>query len=160
MARWAGSPALRGCAWRHNVARQERPNPRGDPYGHSGLLPVGFLVAWGLMMSSFVRGTGSVPSDYTLDVLFVCLVPFVMLLNILIYGMVAFYVVHIVRNSTGSDVVRILLALGIFFIPYLGMPAYYVIYILREKPPSWAVKPADVLAREKPDVASTAGFPP
>ena len=62
------------------------------------------------------------------------------LLNLLIYGLVAFYIIHAIMNKEASDVFRILFLIFIFFIPYLRMLIYYLIYILMSPPPSWALK--------------------
>ncbi len=63
----------------------------------------------------------------------------VCILNLLIFGLVSFYVVHTVKNDSANQVVRILLALALFFFPYIAMPAYFLIYIWPTTPPSWAV---------------------
>ena len=51
-----------------------------------------------------------------------------------------FYIVHIIRNQQGKDLVKIFLGLGIFFLPFIAMPIYYLIYILPDKIPDWALE--------------------
>ena len=58
------------------------------------------------------------------------------------YPLIAFYVAHIIMNSAANDVARVVLALGVFFVPYVIMPIYFILSILMPNPPSWALKPA------------------
>lgn len=109
------------------------------------LLPVGLVIVWLLMVFGMMNGQ---PRDFpfqALDPLFAIAFPLVCSINVLIYGMMAFYVAHAVKNAAASDVVRIAGILLVFFFPYLGMPAYYIVYIVMPKPPAWAMKPQLVL---------------
>jgi hypothetical protein len=106
------------------------------------LLPVCLILAWLTMVLGIFQDTSRESVFFqTLDTAF----PFVFaagcLFNVLIYGMMAFYIAHAIKNLEGSDVVRIVGLLLVFFFPYLGMPAYYIVYILMSKPPAWAMKP-------------------
>jgi hypothetical protein len=104
------------------------------------LLPVGFIVLAVVMMLGWWCGS---PRDFPLPSLgpFAELsFPLMCLVNVLVYGMVAFYVAHAIKNQAASDTVRIIGILLIFIAPYLGMPAYYVVYILLATPPAWAMK--------------------
>jgi hypothetical protein len=65
--------------------------------------------------------------------------PLMCLLSIANYAMIAFYLAHIVKNTRGSDVLRIILAIAVFFFPFFGMPAYYFIFVLPQAPPAWAL---------------------
>lgn len=53
----------------------------------------------------------------------------------------AVYMIHVIKNTTGSDTIRIILALGIFILPFIAMPVYYYLYIWLDEPPKWAKKP-------------------
>lgn len=64
------------------------------------------------------------------------------------FGLMGFYIIHIIKNLTASEIVRIILGVGIFFMPYIAMPMYYYLYIWRETPPEWAIR-EDLL--NKPD---------
>jgi hypothetical protein len=57
----------------------------------------------------------------------------------LILGMQVFYVIHAVKNKAGDDTVRLILALGFFFLPYVAMPVYYYAYLWSDEPPDWAL---------------------
>jgi hypothetical protein len=60
----------------------------------------------------------------------------------LLIGMSIFYLVHVIKNKTGRDIWRVILGVGVFYLPYLAMPVYYFIYIWPEHPPQWALEPA------------------
>ena len=49
-----------------------------------------------------------------------------------------FYLIHTIKNTKASDALRIALALGHVFLPFVAMPIYYYLYIWRENPPEWA----------------------
>lgn len=55
-------------------------------------------------------------------------------------GTTAFYFVHIIKNKKGSDLLRIILGIGSYFLPYVATPIYYFIYILPDTPPDWALE--------------------
>ena len=106
------------------------------------LLPVAFIAlmigvsSGGPFAASFAESFFDIGFEY-FNALFVA----VCVLNLLIYALVAFYMVHIIKNDEGSQVVRILLAIGLFMFPYLAMPVYYFVYVLPESPPGWALAP-------------------
>ena len=66
--------------------------------------------------------------------------PLMICISFLQMGLMAFYVVHIVKNRTGSEVLRILAGIGVYMLPFVAMPAYYLIYILPKSPPDWALE--------------------
>jgi uncharacterized membrane protein len=104
------------------------------------LFPLGLVFLW--LASFFPMMSGWVsefPSPFA-DALFAIMFPMMCLVSFLMYAMVAFYVTHAIKNTTASDLIRILAILLVFFFPYVGMPAYYVLFILLAKPPSWALK--------------------
>ena len=51
---------------------------------------------------------------------------------LLSYSLIAFYLVHIVKNKSQTDNFRFLSGLCVFFFPIIAMPVYYYICILRE----------------------------
>lgn len=65
--------------------------------------------------------------------------PIMMLASFLQLGLSVFYLIHIILNKEGTDLLRILLGIGAFLMPYLAMPFYYFVYILPENPPEWAL---------------------
>ncbi len=65
--------------------------------------------------------------------------PIMMLGSVLQLGMSIFYLVHVIMNKEGTDVLRILLGVGAFLLPYLALPFYYFVYIFPETPPDWAL---------------------
>ena len=106
------------------------------------LLPFGLLLLWGLMVIPMAMAGPS--GDYPFqifDMVFALAFPLICLFNIIIYGLMAFYVTHVIKNQGASDFVRIAALLAVFLFPYLGMPFYYIVFILMPVPPSWALKP-------------------
>lgn len=72
----------------------------------------GFMIFWFLMMcSSFLQ-----------------------------MGISIFYLVHIIKNKTGSELLRILCGIGAFFMPTLALPFYYFAFIWPDNPPDWALE--------------------
>ena len=63
---------------------------------------------------------------------------------IVMFGLLAFYVIHAYKNQDASDTIRLISLLAILMFPYIGMPFYYAVFILMPKPPSWALKPKTV----------------
>jgi hypothetical protein len=54
------------------------------------------------------------------------------------FGLIAFYLIHVIKNTKADETIRIILALGNFFMPFISMPIYYYLYIWLENPPTWA----------------------
>ena len=54
------------------------------------------------------------------------------------FGLMAFYLIHVIKNTKADETIRIILALGNFFLPFLSMPIYYYLYIWLDNPPEWA----------------------
>jgi hypothetical protein len=105
------------------------------------LIPLGFFLLWGLMVFPAFTGERSVDFPFQAEnAIFSFAFPLICFLNILIYGLYAFYITHAIKNENGSDIIRIIALFGIFFLPYLGMPFYFVVYIFFPTPPSWALK--------------------
>ena len=52
-------------------------------------------------------------------------------------GLIAFYLVHIIKNQEASENARIVAALGMVFLPLVAMPLYYYFFIWKEEPPAW-----------------------
>lgn len=62
----------------------------------------------------------------------------ILLTGLIHIGLQIFYLVHIILNKAGNDVVRIILGVGLFIFSVIAMPIYYFVYILPENPPQWA----------------------
>lgn len=52
-----------------------------------------------------------------------------------------FYLIHVIKNTIASETIRIILGVGIFFLPFIAMPVYYYLFIWRDRPPDWAIAP-------------------
>jgi len=106
------------------------------------LFPFALFLLWGLMVFPMFMGgsSGDFPFQ-AFDMVFALALPLMCSFALALYGLTAFYVAHAIKNQVGSEVVRIVALLAVFFLPYLGMPFYYIVYILMTKPPSWAMKP-------------------
>jgi hypothetical protein len=55
-------------------------------------------------------------------------------------ALAAFFLYHVIKNGAASEILRVILGIGIFFLPYIAMPVYYYLYIWREQPPKWALE--------------------
>ncbi len=68
-------------------------------------------------------------------------IPFflIMCTGFLQLGLQAFYIVHIILNKSGGDVIRAVLGIGLFILAIIAMPVYYFIFILPDHPPHWAL---------------------
>lgn len=58
--------------------------------------------------------------------------PTLCLLAPLTIGLLVFYLAHIIKNTGASDTTRIILAVGLVFMPMLVMPLYYFMHIWPE----------------------------
>ena len=76
--------------------------------------------------------------------IFLIMIPVGCIVLTIMFGLLAFYVVHAIKNQDASEAIRLISVLAILLFPYIGMPFYYVIFILMPKPPSWALKPESV----------------
>ncbi len=61
-------------------------------------------------------------------------------------ALMVFYLVHVIKNTAASETIRIILAIGNFFIPFASMPIYYYLFIWRDRPPEWALNPVPLPA--------------
>lgn len=114
----------------------------------TALYPFLFLAVWFVTFAGFVFGAAigddaAAPLMTGFFPLFFALFPLHFLTILLSLGLMAFYVVHVIRNTNADETVRIILALGIFMLPFIAMPVYYYLYLWLENPPAWAAaKPA------------------
>ena len=101
------------------------------------IVAIVFLALFPSMSSADPSGPPSALFEVGFPLMFL-LICFISIAN---YGLIAFYLAHIIKNPTGSDVLRIILGIAIFFFPLLGMPTYFLIYVWPDTPPSWALQP-------------------
>ena len=88
--------------------------------------PIFFFIAFGLFMFSILAT------------------------NLLHFLIVPTYIVLLLRNQNAQETIRIILGIGLFFIPFLAAPIYYLVYILPADPPAWALQPATTTDTPKP----------
>jgi hypothetical protein len=69
------------------------------------------------------------------------MLPLQCLFAVLSLAMLAFYLIHVIRNNVAQETLRVLLGLGFVFLPFLAMPVYYLTYVWPEQPPAWALAP-------------------
>lgn len=100
--------------------------------------PALFLIVWLLSFQSMF--TGSIDSPLT-GSLFSLAFPLHCLTFILQFVLLAFYLVHILRNQALSEGFKIGFSLSIVMLAYLGMPAYYYFFFWRDQPPRWVLAP-------------------
>ena len=104
------------------------------------IYPFLFFAVW----LSMVLGMGFLPQgaegEFPLFMVpFFAIFPLHCLTILLQFVLMAFYLVHVIKNTNASETVRIILGIGCFFLPFIAMPIYYYLYIWREEPPEWAV---------------------
>jgi hypothetical protein len=101
-----------------------------------------FAIWFGLIFSIASQGYYGYATPDTIPSSFVWFFPATLLmvcfafLQVILQG---FYIVHNIVNNKGSVVIRAILGLGTFFLPYIAMPIYYFIYILPKTTPKWAL---------------------
>lgn len=109
-------------------------------------LATALVTLWPILMMVFVFlpislivFTGVQEPNPSIVFAFFLIFPLMFLAMFLRVGMMVFYIVHIVKNKTASEILLILLGIGIYFLPFFAMPAYFLIYILPDHPPDWAM---------------------
>ncbi len=113
---------------------------------------IGLLTAWVMIYPFFFIGIWFysifsmstmdyqyLPDFSTFSTTFLPIFFVVMCSSFLQLGLQAFYIVHIIINKTGGDVLRAVLGVGMFLLAILAMPVYYFIFILPDNPPQWAL---------------------
>lgn len=102
------------------------------------LYPLLFIVVWFTMMTGFMFSNSAEPPTLIFSY-FPIIFPVHCLTFIIQFALMGFYLYHIIRNTAASEVLRVILGVGTFFMPYIAMPAYYYLYMWREQPPDWAL---------------------
>ena len=106
------------------------------------IYPFLFFAVWLLMFGGILVSAESSSSDFPLAVIpFLAIFPLHFCTIFLSFILMAFYLVHVIKNTTGHETIRIILALGNFFMPFLSMPIYFYLFIWLENPPDWALAP-------------------
>ena len=54
------------------------------------------------------------------------------------FGLMVFYLIHVIKNTKADETIRIILGVGTFFLSFIAMPIYYYLYIWLDNPPAWA----------------------
>ncbi len=101
-----------------------------------------FLAYFGFIFSIISQASQYPYYEPAFPPLFLLIMLFIMCSAFSLVGLQGFYIVHNIVNKTGSDILRAVLGLGIFFLPFIGLPIYYFIYILPKTLPDWALAPA------------------
>lgn len=73
---------------------------------------------------------------------FMAIFPLHCLTIALMMGLGVFYLVHIIKNNAANDVVRVILGVGCFYMPFIAMPVYYYLFIWSDPPPVSVLKQA------------------
>jgi len=104
------------------------------------LYPFLFFAAW---LAMFLGMDTTIPSPRENFSLFMepfyIVFPLHLLTILFQFALVTFYLLHIIKNSAALETARILLGVGIFFLPFVAMPTYYYLYIWLDHPPAWAL---------------------
>jgi hypothetical protein len=105
------------------------------------IFPILFMALWvigvfGIEMSA--RGSYNSAPSPLFGLCFLAIFPLQCLYIFLQIGTSAFYLVHVIKNDTAIEVVRVILGVGVFYMPFLAMPIYFLIYIWPDETPQWA----------------------
>lgn len=65
---------------------------------------------------------------------------FAMLTVFLQMGLSIFYLIQVIKSKNVSDILRIVLGLGIFYMPFLAMPISFFVFVWPESAPEWALE--------------------
>jgi hypothetical protein len=119
------------------------------------LFPVLLIPLWLIAVLFAGLGVNSYQNEPPpiLFFFFFSMFPLIILVNMLHLILIPFYLVHLIKNRPGREVYRILLGIGLFFLPWLAMPLYFLFYVWPDRPPKWAL---DALANPAPPVAPAA----
>jgi hypothetical protein len=98
------------------------------------------LMAFLPIFLTFPAMLNNVEPDPTFLAPMFLIFPVMICFSFLFLGMQVFYVIEIIKNRKGSELIRILVAIGLYLLPYFAMPIYFFIYILPETPPDWALE--------------------
>lgn len=102
------------------------------------LYPLLFIAMWFSMMAGFMF-SASTESPLSMFSAFDLIFPLHCLTAVIQFILMGFYLFHIIKNTLASDVIRVILGVGIFFMPYFATPIYYYFFIWRNFPPEWAL---------------------
>lgn len=111
----------------------------------NALYPLLFFAVWLIMVlgmflsAGFSSSTAGEPSPVFI-LPFFAIFPLHCLTILLHFVLATFYLIHVIKNTTASETVRIILGVGIFFMGFIAMPIYYYLYIWRDQPPEWALE--------------------
>jgi hypothetical protein len=97
-----------------------------------------FLAVWFSMFTGFFFLGDAAPGPSFMMSLFPAIFPLHCLTLVIQLALMAFYLFHVIKNTAASDLLRVILGVGIFFMPLLAMPVYFCLYIWTEQPPEWA----------------------
>jgi hypothetical protein len=106
------------------------------------IYPFLFLEVWLTMVLGMVFMSGSSNDSQPFFLIpFFAIFPLHFLTIFLQFFLDVFYLIHVIKNTTASETLRIILGVGPFFLSFIAMPIYYYLYIWRDQPPDWAIAP-------------------
>ena len=103
-------------------------------------IAVWFMMVFGMGFMPLFAGAGdsSGPSAPFFMFPFFSIFPVHICTMFIGFGLMIFYLIHVIRNTKADETVRIILGVGCFFLPFIAMPIYYYLYIWLDNPPEWA----------------------
>ena len=90
--------------------------------------------------AAFASGNGNESPPVFILSFFFIVFPLIFFSSFLQLGLSGFYLAHVIKNKTTSDVLRIIFGIGAFYMPIIAMPFYYFVFIWPDSPPSWALE--------------------
>lgn len=101
-----------------------------------------WMLLYPLVFVAFILFVPLIPLELEINLSYLFFNVFGMLIILSLpiqIGLMLFYLIHVIKNKTASEVVRIILGIGLFLMPVIAMPVYYFTYIWRDSPPDWAI---------------------
>jgi hypothetical protein len=112
-------------------------------FGVWWVMVIGPGLRFGAVSSSPSGSPGELPTFFSIAavtfLLSDCLTVFLMI------GLSAFYLLHVIKNDTANEAIRVILGMGAFYVPFIAMPIYYLVFIWPDETPKWARKAEKVV---------------
>lgn len=104
-------------------------------------MAVWFLMFFGMGFMPLIASRGDIPNPEAIPFFgfpFFAIFPLHFCTIFIGFGLMVFYLIHVIKNTKADETVRVILGVGNFILPFIAMPVYFYLYIWMENPPAWA----------------------
>ena len=98
-----------------------------------------FVWLTAVLSTALAASNTSSEPTWLVFILFFVFLPLMLLAGLTSLILIPVYLIHIIKNSMGKEIYRILSAIGLHWLPWLAMPFYFLVYIWPENPPAWSL---------------------